>query len=104
MAKARQKDAQNTPAAGAEANPSGKSFEELLAETEALVDALESGELPLEASLAKYEEGIANLRQCSAILRQARQSVERLVEQGGNQFALEPFEDDGGEPDEPGSD
>jgi exodeoxyribonuclease VII small subunit len=39
-------------------------FSEALAELESIVGALESGQLELEDSLARYERGVALLRAC----------------------------------------
>lgn len=72
----------------------GKTFEELLEETESLVDALEDGTLPLEASLKAYEKGVANLRICATLLRKAEEAVSVLVGDAGDTFSLEPFEAD----------
>jgi exodeoxyribonuclease VII small subunit len=55
-------------------------FEKALAELEALVEKLESGDLPLDQSLADFRRGVELTRQCQAVLDQARQSVEQLLE------------------------
>lgn len=70
----------------------GKTFEQLLEETEGLVDALEDGTLPLEESLKAYETGVANLRVCATLLRKAEEAVNVLVGDAEGTFALEPFE------------
>lgn len=55
------------------------SFEQALAELEALVAELESGELGLDASLARYEAAVARLRLCHQKLEQARLRVELIT-------------------------
>ena len=59
--------------------PKKDSFESHLREAEAVIEKLESGELPLEESLSTYEKGIAALKKCYAILAGAEQKVERLI-------------------------
>ena len=56
-----------------------KSFEEHLAEAEAIVRELESGALPLEDSIARYEKAVAALRRCHAILEAAEKRIETLT-------------------------
>lgn len=55
------------------------SFEQALAELQRIASDLESGSLGLEESLARFEEGIAHLRKCHAILEQAEQRIEILT-------------------------
>lgn len=68
------------------------SFEVLLAEAEEIVEALETGELSLDAALQKYEKGIANLRLCGGLLDAAEEKVKVLVEESGGKLGLEDFE------------
>ncbi len=56
------------------------SFEDLLAEAEALAGRMEEGGLSLEQSIAAYEKGVENLRRCSAMLRGAEEKVKVLLE------------------------
>jgi len=53
-------------------------FEEALARLDEIVAGIESGETPLEQSIAKYAEGIALLKQCRGILDQAEQKIQLL--------------------------
>ena len=69
------------------------SFEAALAELEALVTRMESGELPLAESLAAYKRGAELLAHCQAALKEARQQVQ-VLEKG----VLQPFAAD--EPDD----
>jgi exodeoxyribonuclease VII small subunit len=66
-------------------------FEEALQELERLVEQLESGELSLAASLEHFEQGVRLSRQCHALLDQARQSVELLM-QPEQEDSAEPFD------------
>jgi exodeoxyribonuclease VII small subunit len=72
-------------------------FEKALAELEALVERLESGELPLEESMKQFERGIQLARACQQQLKQAELRVQQLVQKNGD-TALENF---GGENDGP---
>lgn len=55
------------------------SFEAALKQLEEIVQKLEKGELPLEDSLALYEEGIRLSRLCHAKLEEAEGKIEKLV-------------------------
>lgn len=65
-------------------------FEEALASLEALVEAMEEGDLSLEESLKAFEQGIRLTRECQAALDQAEQKVQILVREGQLPEA-EPF-------------
>ncbi len=75
----------------------GKSLnlEKALADLENLVEELESGELPLEKAMKKFEEGIKLTRGCQAALKEAEQKVEILLKGAGGEESLEEFEVDG---------
>ncbi len=62
-----------------------KSFnlEKSLAELEELVEELESGDLPLEKAMKKFEAGIKLTRGCQAALKEAEQKVEILLQSAG---------------------
>lgn len=62
------------------------SFEAALAELEAIVARMESGELPLRESLAAYKRGAELLAYCQAALKDAQQQVQ-VLERG----VLQPF-------------
>ena len=68
------------------------SFEQSLAELEAIVERMEQGELSLEESLAQFERGIALTRQCQQALEQAEQKVAILLENNGK-LEPQPFGD-----------
>ena len=68
-------------------------FEQSLSELQALVERLESGELPLEESLSAFEQGIRLTRDCQASLAQAEQKVQQLLERDGELQEV-PFDTD----------
>ena len=55
-----------------------KTFEEALAELETIVDAIETGDVPLEQSIEKYADGIKLIKQCRTILDQAEKKIQLL--------------------------
>ena len=61
------------------------SFEQALAELEAIVQKLESGQAPLEESIALYERGALLKAHCESRLEAARLRVEKIIPnpQGG---------------------
>lgn len=67
---------QQTPADSSTARPD---FESALEELEALVAALEAGDLGLAESLDRFKRGIELSKQCHQMLDEARQSVEILT-------------------------
>lgn len=69
-------------------------FEEALRELEAVVDALEKGDVPLEESITLYERGDALRRHCEAKLREAELRVEKIVTSAeGEAIGTEPFDE-----------
>lgn len=65
-------------------------FEAALAELENLVGQLEQGELSLEETLQRFEQGVSLVKNCQATLRRAEQKVEQVLEQHGRLETL-PF-------------
>ncbi len=65
----------------AKENPSiAVSFEQSVAQLEQIVAAIESGQIGLEESLAKYEQGMALVKRCRGILDCAEKRIEQLTE------------------------
>ncbi len=75
-------------------------FEDSLAQLEALVAQLESGDLPLDQALARFEQGVRLTRECQGALNAAQQKVQLLL-QRGQDTVMEDFEATAG--DEPGT-
>lgn len=75
------------------------SFEQSLARLEKIVEELESGELSLDESLARYEEGAKALQACRALLEAAEKRIEMLVKGENGKLTARPFA--AGEGDEP---
>ncbi|MBX7167218.1 MAG: exodeoxyribonuclease VII small subunit [Pirellulales bacterium] len=54
-------------------------FEEALANLERIVHDLEDGQIGLSTALARYEQGVALLRQCYGLLERAERRIELLT-------------------------
>ncbi len=67
-------------------------LEQSLADLEALVEELESGDLPLDQAMKKFEQGIKLTRGCQAALKEAEQKVEILLQSAGGEETLEEFD------------
>lgn len=67
-------------------------LEKALADLESLVEDLETGDLPLDKAMKKFEEGVKLTRSCQAALRDAEQKVQVLLKSAGGEESLEAFE------------
>ena len=56
-----------------------KTFEQAIEKLEAIVDELEQGDLPLEETIKKFEEGMELSKFCTEKLNQAEQKLKKLV-------------------------
>ena len=68
-------------------------FEKALEKLEEIVAQLEAGDLSLDASMKKYEEGIKLARFCQEKLEKAKAKVETLVKEGEGRFSKKAFEE-----------
>jgi exodeoxyribonuclease VII small subunit len=53
-------------------------FEQAIQQLKGIVDKIEQGEIPLQDSLDQYERGMALIKHCRDILRQAEQRIENI--------------------------
>jgi exodeoxyribonuclease VII small subunit len=74
-------------------------FEEALGKLEAIVDAMESDDLPLETLLARFEEGTRLSRLCQARLAEAELKIQQLEKESDGELTLKAVAET-----EPGSD
>jgi len=70
-----------------------KTFESALSKLEQITTELEEGELGLEKSLKKFDEGIQLVDFCSEKLDEARSQVDLLMKKNGKLSAA-PFAED----------
>lgn len=68
-------------------------FEDALKRLEKIVADLESGDLSLDDSLKRYEEGVKLSQFCSKKLETARRKVEILVKAGSGKLEAKPFDE-----------
>ena len=68
------------------------SFEEAMAELEAIVERLESGEAKLDEAIGAYERGAALKQHCESKLREAQDKVEKIRLAADGSVAAEPAE------------
>lgn len=67
-------------------------FEEAMQRLDAIVEAMESGEIGVEESIAKYEEAMGLAAHCRQILDQAEQRIQRIQLDAAGQPQVTPFE------------
>ena len=65
------------------------SFDDALAELQRTIAELETGNLPLERTLALHERGAALLEHCESLLRSAELRMRQLVSKGGGLETVE---------------
>ncbi|EFM24942.1 exodeoxyribonuclease VII, small subunit [Peptoniphilus duerdenii ATCC BAA-1640] len=70
------------------------SYEESVKRLEKIVEDLESGNLSLDESIKKYEEGIALYKNCSKLLQEYENKVEILSKNQDGEIKLEEFSRD----------
>ncbi len=69
-----------------------KTFENSLSKLEQITEELENGDLSLEKSLKKFDEGINLVEFCNKTLNDAKAKVEILLEKQGG-MTKSPFEE-----------
>jgi len=68
-------------------------FETAVTRLNEIVKDMEKGDLSLDESLKKFEEGISLIRECQSVLHDAEQKVKILTEKN-RETHLETFEDE----------
>jgi exodeoxyribonuclease VII small subunit len=74
-----------------------KTFENALARLEQITDELESGDLGLEKSLEKFNEGMTLVQFCNGKLEEAKSQVELLLKKDGELVSVPFAEENGGD-------
>lgn len=74
-------------------------FEKAMKQLEEIVQELETGELPLEKAMKKFEEGIALSRLCSEKLDETERRIVQLMEGDVGEVEAVPFAGDESEAD-----
>ncbi len=79
----------------AKAKKSEPTFEERLEALEAVVQDLEGEELPLEASIERYRQGVGHLQACRALLDDAERRLIELVQTSDGEAEERPLSEEG---------
>lgn len=72
-------------------------FETALKKLEGVLESLEHGDLPLEESLAAFEEGVRLVKFCQQKLDEVEKRVELLLKDDAGRFFTRPFAEEEGE-------
>ena len=78
-------------AGAAKTNLDDLPFEEAMKKLEAIVEAMEAGELPLETLLARFEEGTRLAQHCQAKLSEAELKIQKLEKNAAGEPVLKPW-------------
>ena len=68
-----------------------KNFEEMMKDLEQIAKKLESGELSLDESVKKFEEGMEISKSCSKILEDAEKKITILIKDSNGNVTEENF-------------
>ena len=69
-----------------------KTFEQAMKQLEQIVQDLESGDLPLEKAIKKFEEGIQLSKFCTGKLDETEKRITILIQDSGEKVSEMPFE------------
>ena len=72
--------------------PNSPAFEEALAKLEAIVEGMETGDLPLEKLLSQFEEGAQLAKICQAQLAAAEVRVQQLEKNLAGNWETRPIQ------------
>ena len=67
-------------------------FEEALKQLETLARQIEQGQIGLEESINKYEEGMALVKQCRDILSKAEHKIQQIQQKADGSLNTKKFE------------
>jgi len=68
-----------------------RTFEQSMKQLEQIVQELESGDLPLEKAIKKFEEGIQLSKSCSKMLDETEKKISILLEDTDGNMTKTPF-------------
>ena len=66
-------------------------FEEAVAQLEAIAERIEQGEIGLEESITQYEQGMTLVKQCRDILSKAEHKIQQLQQRADGTLEARPF-------------
>ncbi len=71
-----------------------QTFEKAMKQLEKIVHELETGELPLEKTIKKFEEGVALSRFCSKKLEETEAAIKQLIQDDDGEIYEDPLFDE----------
>lgn len=74
-----------------------KTFEENLADLEAIVTNLESGNVPLEEAMEKFKKGVTLSKELEKTLSDAEETVTKIMTKDGQEINMKNNQDEGNE-------
>lgn len=66
-----------------------QTFEESMEELEQIIKGLESGDVPLEAALEKFQRGVELSKECQKTLANAEKTLTKVMSQDGQEIDFE---------------
>jgi exodeoxyribonuclease VII small subunit len=66
-------------------------FEEAVAQLEAIAERIEQGEIGLEESITQYEQGMTLVKQCRDILSKAEHKIQQLQQRADGSLEARSF-------------
>jgi len=66
-------------------------FEEALARLETIAEQIERGQIGLEESITRYEEGMTLVRQCRDMLTRAEQRIQQINQRADGSLEITDF-------------
>ena len=72
--------------------PAELNFETAMDRLEAIVEQMESGKLPLEDLIVRYEEGMNLVKVCQERLVSAEQKIEIIARNNAGKVTVKPFD------------
>ena len=67
-------------------------FEEAVKKLEKIVEEMESGELPLESMLSRFEEGTRLVKVCQTKLEEAEMKIQKLEKNSAGEISVKPVQ------------
>jgi exodeoxyribonuclease VII small subunit len=77
---------------GSGSKPEDLSYEDALKKLEELVESMESGDLPLESLLSRFEKGTRLAQLCQSKLAEAELRIQKLEQNAKGDLELKPFD------------
>jgi exodeoxyribonuclease VII small subunit len=72
--------------------PKNLKFEQAMERLDAIVEAMEAGEIGIEESISKYEEAMELAAHCRKILDESEQRIKKIQLDAAREPKAEPFE------------